>query len=713
MEWKLVLRRKKTMLVLAVLLAFQLFMFLYQYDNIPVPEQMQSSSAYAQEFKGKMEAVVQQADSISGISIFAQSDSFANRNLKKTGEDFQRILEVQPAVFDSRYLTQFFSCSLLNGIIVIAGIVAAMALVDEKKPGLRGMVFSAPYGRGRLVAERLTALGLWDTLLVLVFYGGTLLASALYCGQNPVEHLKYPIQSLPMFESFTWNLSIGAFLALYFIHRLAVLYLITLIAWTLLFCMDHFLLSFGGMGIIGIVSFVLVRMIGRNHPLNVLRYCNLWYQMSGTGFFSEYKNLNIFSHAVNKNAAAASVWMICVLAAAGIAVWTGCCRYPYGAGRKRIQKRLYGLGKGWQKVRGQVVERLTLGGGECYKACVSQKGGLVLLVLTAVFIYQTDFTPILKTGQQELYYEFMDKHTGPVTDEARREIEDLKALLDSVEEEYSRAVQKREAGELSDQDWAASAVRYDTFVNDRLFLAQIQEQTEYLQQLEEETGIEGWYINIGAYNHLLYAGNTLQNVLLVLGIVLICSGIFYIEKNCGMDEMVRSSVNGRAGIFRWKMITAFVLTGILFAVSMGLELASLIHVYGMGGLSAPIQSIAALSFVKVSCSVRTFVISLYLARGLMLFSVAALTCMLSAKTSQKTAVIGSLVICVPAILVSIGFTIFHYVSVVEVLSVAPFLMRIKSVAVMAAVTGVFVLAGIWSIRNIYKKWCVTQGRNRV
>lgn len=707
MEWKLVLRRKKIMLILAVLLVFQLFMFLYQYDSSPVPEQMQSSAAYAQDYTDRVEAVVQQADSIEEISIFAQSDSFANRNLKKTGADFQRLLEVRPVVFDGRYLTQFFSGSLLNGIIVIAGIVAAMALVDEKKPGLRGMIFSAPNGRGRLIVERLSALCLWDALLVLVFYGGTFFASALYCGQNPVEHLGYPIQSLPMFESFTWKLSIGAFLTLYLLHRLAVLYLITLIAWTLLFCLDHFLFSFGGMGMIGIASFVFVQMIGSNHPLNVLRYCNLWYQMSGTGFFSEYKNLNIFSYAVNKNAAAAAIWFVTVSAVAGIALWAGCCRYPYGAGRKRIQKRLLILGKRWQKIRGLALERLALGSGECYKVCVSQRGLLILLALTVIFIYQTDFTPILKTGQQELYYEFMDRHTGPVTREAQQEIRELEALLDSVEQTYARAVQEREAGELNDEDWAASPVLYDTFANDRLFLAQIQEQTEYLRLLKEERGIEGWYVNTGAYNHLLYAGNALQNVLLVLGVVLICSGIFSIEKKCGMDETMRCSVNGRAVIFRHKIITALVITAFLFAVSASLELASLIHVYGMEGLSAPVQSIAALSFVKVSCSIRTFIVCLYLAKGLMLFSIAALTCMFSARTSQRTAVAVSLIVCVPAILASAGITVFRFVSVIEVLSVAPFLMGIKNAAVMAAALGCFVLVGIWSMRSTYKRWCVT------
>ena len=102
-----------------------------------------------------------------------------------------------------------------------------------------------------------------------------------------------------------------------------------------------------------------------------------------------------------------------------------------------------------------------------------------------------------------------------------------------------------------------------------------------------------------------------------------------------------------------------------------------------------------------------FLALLFLIRGVMVFTVTAAACMFSARTSQKTAIGLALVLCIPALLSLIGFDFFRYLSIIEVLSAAPFLLRIRNAPLMAGISLIFLAAGIWCVQSSKNKWCFT------
>lgn len=714
MEWKKVLRQKKILAVLAALFVFQIFFFLYSMQEKMALETYEDTQKYEKEeqeayiagYHASVEEKVNQADSMNVISIFAQEDSFSSRNVELTKKDFEGLLSVRPIAFEDTFLNEFFSFTTLNTIAVLCAMVVAFALVDENRRGLSQMIFSSVGGRGKLVLEKIAAMLLWAFFITVFFYGGTLAASAVLFHGNPAECLNFPIQSLSMFSSLPWRLGIGEFLLVYLCYRFVILFLVMLVIWTLLFVFGNLLLAAGAAAVIGILSYLSYRLVDVNSPVNILRYCSPWYLVMTNGFFTEYKNLNLFTHALNKNSAVLTELLLVALLVSGIAVLVGHCRRPCTGRAGGLRRKVEKLGRKVSMFTARFQEKLSLTGVEYYKVFVSQRGIVVILVILAAFVYRTDFTSVQLSGKQEMYQEFLNEHMGIPDEKSKEAISAVEQELLQVDEDLAEAVRQNQKGELPDWDLIEMRMRYEAYEQEREYFELLQEQTSYLESLKQGRNIQGWYVNVYSYNHLLRGGAELSNLFLVFGIVLLCSGIFSTEDKHGMRFAMRGSVNGRTVIFKKKMQVAFVLAFFLFLVTAALEIGSVAWVYGLKGLAAPVQSLMSLSFVPVKCSIGVFLAVLYLMKAIMLLAAAAFTCMLSARTTQKFTIGLALALCIPELLVMAGFEFFKYVSIVEVLSVVPFMFQTKNMAVTAAAL-VFLLLGVQSVRIGRKKWCMT------
>ncbi|MCD7709080.1 MAG: hypothetical protein LUI02_04315 [Clostridiales bacterium] len=725
MEWTKVLRNKKLICILVGLLLLQLLLFLYMeqradeeavlwadavvmVNGVAVDrgeDESEESMSYPEEYRQTIASIVEQADAMSSISIFSQANSFSSRNLARTKADYTRILDVAPVEFDGEFLERFFGDGPLGVFLILCGLVIAFGLVDENRIGLRCMIFSSRGGRARLTLRKILALLLWDAIIVIVLCGTTLVACLAKWGGNLFGCLGYPAQSLETFELFPQTWSIGGLLAAYLLYRLITLFILTIIAWCILSCIDHLLLSGGLIAIIAIVSYLLGK-IGANHPLSALRYCSPWSLLADASFFSEYRNLNILGRAVNKKLVIICVWAIIATAFVVIAFLVGTKRYPCrSAGRIRI------LGKAAGKILrlpkrayAAFLEHLPLTGAEYYKTLIPQCGVIAVAVLVIVLIWQTDFGTVMRTGSQDMYYDFLESYSGMPSEESDAYITDLGDELAEVEADYFDASEKYAAGEIDSQEYMVSYLRYEAYDSDRQFYLRITEQTEYLKSLEGR-GISGWYINTYTYSALLNEGDSLINLLLILCVVLLCSGVFAREKQCGIAQVMRSSALGREAVFGKKMGMAMILSAALFLFSEGLTLASVIHAYGTSSLIAPVQSLMMLEFVPFKCSIGAFMAILYVLRILVLLAVAAVACTASAAVSQRAAIVISLVLCVPSALSIVGIPFMQYFSIISVLSLTPFLLMVKSVWIAFSVCAVFIAIGVFAIVAGYRSWC--------
>lgn len=704
------MQRKGIIGMLFILWIFALFFFGYSYqqsgqDDFMLEVSFTSQEEYETFFREKIESVVAQADAMGGISIFAEQDSFSFANLQQTKVDYIDLLEITPIYFQAGYIEEFLEFPLLNVIVVIAGILVALALIDEKKKGVRTIIFASERGRAHLVIQKIGALFLWSMLLVIFYYGGCLILSGILHGENMMQQVNYPVQSIPMLMELPWTIDIGTFFCMYLVYRSVVLFLIMLLAWVILFFFENVTMALGIVGGIALFNYLTYHVIGSLHPWNVFHYCNLWYQMKDGAFFTEYKNLNICENAVNKEWVIAFSW--CVLAGILIiaALLIGKYKYPFGSSCEgKIIRKIKSFGKSIQLAYRKNVEKLSLLGVEFYKVLITQKGIIIVGIVCLVLWNDTDYTRIVATGYQELYYDFLKEHEGLPTEASYQAIEELTILLQKVEDDYMEAMEKYENGEIDSLfSWS---MLYESYENERIFLKEITAQTKHLESMKNQ-GIQCGYINKYAYNTFLNSGDTLINLVLILGVVLLSSNVFSLDNNSGIGSIVRSTQYGRAQLFRKKVIVALSLSMFLFIISVFLEWSALLHIFEVGGWNLPVQSIPSLGFVSVKCSIGTFLVMMYLLKGLMVGTVAMFTCWLTMKTNQKFAVFFSFALCVPELLTLAGMWFFQYVSIVRILSIAPFLLQVQSIFFVWFVSGLILSIGIWSGWKLYKSWCNT------
>lgn len=665
--------------------------------------------SYINEYPAYIEGVLEQADSMNTISIFADTDSFSNANLSKTKKDYTDLQGVQPVLFWSEYITKYLNFMPMHGLALLAGIIMVFVLLDERKPGLRSMIFATANGRGKLVVSKILALFLGAGVIAVLFYGTGLLESSLLYSGDFLSDIAYSIQSVQEFKDFTWNISIGEFCVIYLLYRWLVLFMLMLIVWTMLFVIDNPIPAFGIMGVTGVVEYLLVKMIGTNSPAQWFRYMNLWYLYMDKSVFTEYKNFSFFRHPLGKNYVLGITCLLILGLFCMIAYLAGVKKYPcsskagsWNLWMNRIQEKI-------ERLSGRYTEKKTITGMEIHKIIFLQKGWLVLVLLCLLFLEQRDFTKINRTAQQEMYYNFMEKNEGIPDKNAQEEIDKLEQTLSKITQEYEQAEKDYEAEKIDLYTLVEYTNKYMAFEQDRGFLEQVKSQTAYLKQLKQEKNIDGWYVNQYSYIHLLDNGNKgmIEDVLFFMGVVLLCSGVFAFEKNCGTKEIVKGTINGRKKLFVRKMMVITILTSLLFLFRTILELLCVWQVYGLSGFEAPIQSINCLSFVGISCSIGTFFVYLYLIKLLVMLAVVCFVCMFSARWPQKVTIGLSVLACIPSVLYLAGLSICKYFSVFTMLNINQYLLQLKNVGITVMMCFIFIAIGTGSLHRVYKIWCCT------
>lgn len=718
MEWRKV--SKNTIILLISLFFIQAFFFLYslnikeershifgadpyvQYDD----EYIENNKQYIESYHKSIVDIMARAEAVGGISIFATEDSFSQSNLEQTKRDFEKVLDVQPIAFNDVFLKHYFDFTYINLFVVIGCVFIALSMVDSKKHGLRSILYSSYNGRGKLILRKLFAMLKWDAIIVFIFYVGTLIISAIKFRGNIIECLGYPIQSVSYFAKFPYKMSIGYFLICYLLFKLVIAFIISLIAWLVMYCVDNTVIAVGMIGIIAGVMYIVDKEIGVNSSVNYIRYCNIWYLFKDISVFTDYRNLDWSGNAVNKNIYIYIILATLSITSIALGLIVGIKRYPCSSRAKRnhIMKKFISRIKRFVTL---IPEKFSVGMLECYKLFIKQKGIIVIILLVGLWINQIDLEQIKRTKEQDLYYDFMENYEGVKDEESEEFINELEKMLVDLDVQYEHLLSDYEAGKITSDEWFNWNRMYSNFESERIFLKQIKEQGEYLASLKNEKNIEGWYVNIYGYNHLFSTSDTYGNMALIFAIILVCSGLFSIEKKSGTEKIIRGSSEGRLRLFNTKLKIVVLSTILLFGVATIIEVLTIDKLYGLSGWKAPVQSIHMLNFVPFECSIGTFVVILYLVKLFVLLCLTVFVGVISIWMEQKKTVFASFIICAPSLLGVIGFTGFENYSIISVMSIGPLLLRVGNVFVMMTVVGVIGVVGVLSLLQGYKKWCKT------
>lgn len=518
MEWKTIIRKRFVRNLLLAVFCIHVISCIYWFlGNKAVGEK-----DYIIRYHQNIEAVLQQSDSMNQISIFKAADGFSKRNIEKTADDYKKLLEIEPVSFDYRGLIALFHCNFVHFFGVLCILLVVFALTDRNTIGLKHMAYAARDGRGRRIFRKLLALMLWCIVLTAALYGSSFFISGLIYGTDYFSALRYPVQSVPAFMDVTYCLDIGQFLLIFLLYRCIFLFIIALIVWGVYYFIDNVMIGTAVLGGVALTEVLLYSVIRVNSPVCILKYCNLWYLIKDNSFFMEYVNLNLFSHPVAKEMAATVIIMaVCVILSfssimRAMVVYPSvsrCFKMPFSSLLLLLQERLNSMGF------------------EAYKLLVSQKGILLLFVLAFVFIKQADFTDVIESGVQEMYCSFIERYEGVPADASEQELGELGSFLDALSKEYEQAVNDYEAGKIDDKAYEEIQYKCSAYQTEQIFYREIMTQKDYLKSLQEEKGIDGWYINLYCYNRLFQNRLDLRDLVFAVGMLLLVFGFFLGRKD--------------------------------------------------------------------------------------------------------------------------------------------------------------------------------------
>lgn len=167
-------------------------------------------------FSTRLEEVQAQAEHMSSVSIFAGSP-YSQANIQKTASDYRRLegLEVTPG--HDRAVEQVLGVDLSDWLLGAYMALVVSSFLEERKRGLWNLVCASPSGRLGLPVWRLC------TVALAALLGSAVLTcvelSHAYWMYGGLDELNRVLQSVSLFQNFTYPMTIGGFWLFYLVLR--------------------------------------------------------------------------------------------------------------------------------------------------------------------------------------------------------------------------------------------------------------------------------------------------------------------------------------------------------------------------------------------------------------------------------------------------------------------------------------------------------------
>lgn len=566
---------------------------------------------YYQSYHADIDKIIKSSNELNTYSIFTQKDSFSERNIQQTKSDFEQIANINIVEFDNEFLCAYFDFPWLNIILISYAILGAFVFSEKKSRGMQAIIHSSISGRQKFVMRRLFAIFLFDFCCILLFQGVLFILCAMKYGGDMGNSLGYPIQSIPLFKMLTIRMTIAEFIIIDFIYKLIKCLVLSICIWTAFMMIDNVLLSLAIMTAAGLAEYALYVFILPGYKMELLHYCNIFYIFSKNLFWTEYKNLNIFSYPLNSKLVIIILLFLLILSICAVVFVYGKKSYPVKERNKFLDSLMKIILQKWYGIVALVQENMGCIGSEFYKIIIIQKGLLLLIATVLTLLVLNPVSNIKFTGCQKEYNKFIREFGSAPNDKSNKAIQALEKELDSENSKYEAVMEDYEKGLKTEEEMYEAEMIHDALAYKREFFQKIQEQTNYLNELNEKKGINGWYVNSFEFLKLFENERIINVVIILLFVTLISEASMLEEKKSGMIKNIHCTYYGRKNMFNQKFFVSAVLSILVYIVMITIRFINVKRAYGVEGLSAPAQSFYELSGLNINCSLLTYLLCFY------------------------------------------------------------------------------------------------------
>ncbi len=556
------------------------------------------------------------AETMTSVSIFADTDSFSYRNIVKTPLAYEVVQDVTPTYAPSDGVL-LATDNVATDILVMFSLLACVTAVfyKDRESGVVALIKPLKYGRARLALAKSAVVFTVCFATFEIMYLSDLAIGAFRCG---LGDLNRAVQSLEGYSGCNLAITVGDLLVYSFIIKLFALPLCALIVSALFIRLSNIIAYIVTIAITAVET-ALYALISGNSIFSPLKYINLVALTQPKNFFKTYTNINFFGYPVSLLACTVA----CIAIGLVIATAVVCRLYSSisiseikrssaSAFSKRVPKSLFSY--------------------TAYKALVMHKGAVIMVAVLAIQLY-TAFNYSKPYNPDDNYYLYYCTQISEMTDEEA--VEFLAYETDHLE----------------------------TDIAERGF-DKAKSQYEYLVSIGKGAG--DMFYQTGY--RLIFGLDTLRQdyILGLIAIATLClmlSPIVAYDNRCRIGYILYTTKAGRRTYYRHNCVIAILLA---ITVSLGVNIpyfAQILSAYGTDGITSGVNCISDMvAFGELPVWGYLVILLTYRTAVLILFSLLLLWISSKCQSPTTAMVVALALFCLPIVIYLAGADAARYLS---------------------------------------------------
>lgn len=560
------------------------------------------------EYGKYLDSIDERADDIAIMHRYVDDGGYAVKNAEKTSEVYRKLKGVTPKVQDPMPVLNVTDNDVTDYLAVIMIFVISLGLVfHEKSEGQLSFLRTTANGRRKLMTAKVAAMFVSVMFVIASLYAVNAIVGRCVFG---FVDLSSPIQSIHLYRKSPLDISIGGFLAEYFLAKILSCFLLGTFFMLMGALFGNIVFVFGSSVLVVLVETILRAKIRGTSFLAFLRYTNIMYGVNTREMFSDYVNLNLFGTPVNTCLLYWSLWLIAIVVTAFFVI-----NYLESTHETRADS-----GKKRSLFRG-FESHTSVFRHESFKMLIPGRCLIILALIVAFTIWWNPAAKVQLESIDEAYYkEYMDRFYGPWDEENQRKIAEEQAVFDRARKEMNEDIALGKSGVYIELKYESTTRRQKAF-------EMVKQHAEYLDSVNG-----GWMFFDKGYAILTdreTSGNrdVMQAFAYVIMLVALTFGVFGPDYRNSEIRILRSTYHGRRKLRIIKFILGVSCVLITFALVHVVHLANILRAYGTGGINASAASMEHLAEVSASLSMQQYLWIIMLMRllgGLFLITVVAL-----------------------------------------------------------------------------------------
>ena len=589
------------------------------------------------EYDSYLDGIDEQARKMTGISLFAEPDSFSYKNIAKTPNDFAHLKgsTLIPAPSKGVDMATGFLPTDIAAFLMIMTVVVTIVTREKE---LDQIILSRTTYKGRMplgIAKLLTCFSTAFAALVLL-YSVNLAAGYFTYGYGDISR---QIQSVYSFNGSNLKISVVQYLGLFLLSKFVVYCLFAALIYLITAVSNSSIKVYALLAVILAAEAVMYYTIPSASYLCPLKYINLIAFANTHDIYAKYLNLNIFGEPFGYKTVFAISLVILLLTFSILSV-------AFYTRQKVIMNRSRRLPFTIFKGR-----NTSLFLQECYKVFIGGRVLFILLVFGAFVWF--GYSPLSEkfASSDEIYYkQYMLKLEGELTPEKEQFLASEQEKFDKAQEDMQR--------ELAEGNVFA-AMKYQNILAPQTAFEQVKAHAAYLKNNGGEFVYDSGYKLLTGDES---AGNKDTTLALTAFALLICTltYVYCVEYQTGAAVLLHTSPRGRKAVFLRKLVIGMIVLTVIYILTYAPYFYNVLNAYGTRQLSAPACSLEHLSGWNLSILEYLILISVLRYLGMILAMLLIYFVSSKAKSFISSLLIETAVLIVPLVLFLLDVSAFKW-----------------------------------------------------